>query len=155
VCGSILCFSIAWVTYAALATSPDELLSDKRFAVSTLVREDVFAGWRENNMERFARAEKNIDQLLEERPKSRPEVMSWKGSTKLYRAILALEAGNNDEFERLYKESGDAFAEAKKLGPKHPAVAAIVGGSYVFFGDRLPEKYRAAAWAESYDDYKI
>ena len=34
-------------------------------------------------------------------------------------------------------------------------MAAIVGGSYVFFGDRLPEKYRAAAWSTGYDNYQV
>ena len=32
----------------------------------------------------------------------------------------------------------DLFAEAKSIGAQNPAVAAIVGGSYVLFADRLP-----------------
>jgi len=138
-----------------LAESPEPPLDDTRLAVSTLVREDVFSGWMENDMERYARGEKNIDRLLEERPRARAELLAWKGGTKLYRAVLAREAGNEEEFERLYKEATDLFAEAKQLGPKHPAVAAIVGGSYVVFADRLPEKYCAAGWSESYDNYQI
>ncbi len=105
-------------------------------------------------MERYARAEKNIDLLLEQRPRDKAELLAWKGGTKLYRALLAQEAGNNDEFERLYQATLDLFAEAKQIAPRHPAVAAIVGGSYVLFGDRLPEKYRAAAWAVSYECYQ-
>jgi len=72
----------------------------------------------------------------------------------VYRALLALESGKNDEFERCYQEALDHFAEAKQLGPQHPAVNAIVGGTFVLFGDRLPEKYRAAAWATGYENYQ-
>src|SRR6478672_2961851 len=131
--------------------SPDPPLSDTRLPVATLVREDVFAGWRENDMERYARGEKNIDLLLEQRPRDKAELLAWKGGTKLYRALLALEAGNDEEFERLYQSALDLFAEAKQIAPKHPAVAAIVGGSYVLFGDRLPEKYRKVAFSDGYD----
>jgi tetratricopeptide (TPR) repeat protein len=139
----------------AYGQSSDLPLADKRLPVSTLVREDIFAGWRANDLERFARAEKNIELLLEQRPGEKAELLSWKGGTKLYRGLIALEAGNVEEFERYYQESLDLFAEAKKLSPKHPAVAAIAGGSFVFFGDKLPEKYREYAWTTGYDNYKI
>ncbi len=147
--------AIVFLARAAFSQSPEPPLSDTRLAVSTLVREDVFAGWLENDMDRYARGEKNIDLLLEQRPRAKAELLAWVGGTRLYRAVLAHEAGKSEEFERQYQESLDAFAEAKKLGPKHPAVAAIVGGSYVVFADRLPEKYRAVAWSEGYDNYQI
>jgi len=139
----------------AFGQSPDPPLAETRLPVATLVREDVFAGWRANDMDRYARAEKNIDLVLEQRPKDKAELLAWKGGTKIYRAVLAQEAGRTEEFERDYQETLDLFADAKRLGAKHPAVAAIVGGSYVVFGDRLPERYRAAAWAESYDNYRL
>lgn len=139
----------------AFGQSPEPPLSDTRLPVSTLVREDVFAGWRANDMERYARGEKNIDLLLEQRPRAKAELLAWKGGTKLYRAVLARDAGKTEECEGYYQATLDLFAEAKKLAPKHPAVAAIVGGSYVLFGDRLPDNYRAAAWSECYDNYRI
>jgi len=139
----------------AFAQSPEPPLTDTRLPVSTLVREDIFAGWRADDMERYARAEKNIDVLLDLRPKEKAELLAWKGGTQLYRAVLAREAGNTEEFERFYKATLDLFTEAKQLAPKHPAVAAIVGGSYVLFGDRLPDEYRTVAWTESYDSYQI
>ena len=37
----------------AFVQSPEPPIADDRLAVSTLVREDVFAGWRENDMERY------------------------------------------------------------------------------------------------------
>src|SRR3954467_12835284 len=97
--------------------SPDPPLSDTRLPVATLVREDVFAGWRAKDMDRYARGEKNIDLLLEQRPRDKAELLAWKGGTKLYRALLAREAGNNEEFERLYQETLNLFAEAKQIAP--------------------------------------
>lgn len=137
------------------AQSPDPPLDNKKLTIHTLVREDIFAGWRAQDMERFARGEKNIDLLLEQRPNSRSELLAWKGGATLYRAVLAREAGNDEEFQRLFKLTLEQFAEAKKLAPKHPAVAAVVGGSYAMFTDRLPEEARAAAWNECYDNYQI
>jgi tetratricopeptide (TPR) repeat protein len=138
----------------AFAQSPEPPLAETRLPVSTLVREDIFAGWRADDMERYARAEKNIELLLEQRPKERAELLAWKGGTKIYRAVLAREADKADECERYYQEALHLFTEAQELAPKNPAVAAIVGGSYVLFADRLPEKYRAAAWTVSYDSYQ-
>ena len=43
-------------------------LSDTRLSVHTLVREDIFAGVLDNDMERLARGEKSIEVLLVERP---------------------------------------------------------------------------------------
>ena len=58
---------IALVTVAA-AQAPQSLLSDSRFTVHTLVREDIFAGWMSDDMVRFERGEKNVQLLLEQRP---------------------------------------------------------------------------------------
>jgi hypothetical protein len=146
------CF--AFLTTLVLADTPDPPLADKRLSIHTLVREDIFAGWMEGDMERFARGEKNIDQLLAERPRARAELLAWKGGATLFRAILARDAGDEAAFERLYQEALGQLAEARKLAPRNPGVAAVVGGSYVVFGDRLPEKYRAAAWSECYDNYQ-
>lgn len=150
----LVCCLVACVAATAVGQSPDPPLDNARLPVSTLVREDIFAGWQQNDMQRYARAEKNIEQLLNDRPRERTALLAWKGGTKLYRAVMAQEAGNSEEFERYYQEAIDLFAEAKKLGPRHPVVNAVVGGSFVLFGDRLPEKYRAAAWAAGYENYQ-
>jgi tetratricopeptide (TPR) repeat protein len=149
------CIFLVLLASNVSAQSPDPPLDNKKLTIHTLVREDIFAGWRAQDMERFARAEKNIDLLLEQRPNSRSELLAWKGGAKLYRAVLAREAGNDEEFQKYFKEAQEHFAEAKTLTPKHPAVAAVVGGSYVMFADRLPEEARAAAWNESYDNYQL
>jgi hypothetical protein len=139
----------------ALAEPPEPPLDNKRLSIHTLVREDIFAGWQENDMQRFERGEKNIDLLLQQRPTSKAELLAWKGGAQLYRAVLALEAGNKDEFQKKYDEAAARFAEAKKLSPKNPGVASIVGGSYLTFGDRLPQELRAAAWEKAYENYQI
>ena len=134
--------------------SPEPPLSDSRLSIHTLVREDIFAGWRRNDMERFARGEKNIDILLEQRPNEKADLLSWKGAASLYRAVLAHEAGDEKGFEQRYKEALRLFQEARKAGPQSPGSAAVIGGGYVMFADRLPEQYRAAAWSECYDSYE-
>lgn len=147
------CFAL--VACAAIAESPEPPLDNVKFSVHTLLREDIFAGWMEGDMERFTRGEKNIDKLLEQRPRARAELLSWKGGATLYRAVMAREAGDNESFKRLFDQSLEYMAEAKKLAPLHPAVAAIVGGSYLTFADRLPEEHRAAAWDACYENYHV
>ena len=151
---AIICSCLsALLAGTAVAELPELPISDERLTVSSLVREDVFAGWMSNNMQRFARGEKNLDLLLEQRPENKAEIYAWKGGARLYRAVLAFEAGQQEEFERLYKDVLDLHEQARVAGPTQGVVHAVVGGSYVVFGDRLPEKYRAKAWSDCYDGY--
>ena len=135
--------------------SPEPPISDTRLSVSTLLREDIFAGWRASDMDRLARAEKNIELLLRMRPNQKPDLLAWKGSATMYRAVLAHEAGKSGQFDSLHTKALALFAEARKLGPMRSAVAAVVGGTYALFADRLPKKHRRTAWADSYTSYKV
>ena len=137
------------------AAAPEPPLEEKRLSVSTLVREDIFSGWMDDDMERFARGEKNLEILLEKRPRNRAESLGWLGGAKLYRAALANEAGNAEEFDRYFQEAKDHFAEALELGPKQAVVHVLIGGAYVLFADRLPEEHQAAAWTECFDRYTV
>ena len=148
--GTLLVFAL--VT-AAAAQSADPPIADTRLTVHTLLREDVFAGFLDNDMERVARAEQNIELLLKERPGERANLLAWKGGAALQRAVRAHEAGKPDEFARYFRDARDAFAAAAKLTSGNDGVAAITGGSYGFFGDRLPQEHRAAAWSQAYDSY--
>ena len=139
----------------AAAQGQDPVLSDTRLTVHTLVREDVFAGFMSNQVDRLARAEQNIAVLLKDRPGERANLLAWKGGATLYRAVLAHEAGKADEFARLYNEARDAFAEAGTLTTGNGGVAAITGGSMSVFADRLPEPQRTTAWATAYDMYSL
>src|SRR6476620_7155891 len=70
----------------AAAQSQDPPIGDTRLTVHTLLREDVFAGFLDNNMERVARAEQNIELLLKDRPGERANLLAWKGAAALQRA---------------------------------------------------------------------
>jgi hypothetical protein len=139
----------------ARAQSPEPPLSDTRLTVHTLVREDIFAGFMANDMVRFTRGERNVEQLLKDRPDQRGNLMAWRGSAILHRAVLAHEAGNSGEFLKHLEDARAAFAEAAKQTSGNDGAAAITGGSYAVFADRLPEPHRATAWAEVYSNYSI
>jgi hypothetical protein len=141
------------VVTAAAAQTPDLLLSETRLSVHTLLREDVFAGFRNGNMDRLARAERNIEVLLKERPDQRASLLAWKAGAALYRAVHAHESGQPDGFARHYADATEGFTAAAKADTGSVGVAAIIGGTLVTFGDRLPEAHRAAAWSQAYDNY--
>jgi hypothetical protein len=145
------------VVTATAAQSPEPPLGDTRLSVHTLVREDIFAGFLDDNLERMSRGERNIEILLKERPAQRASLLAWKAGTTTYRAILALEAGKTDEFERLFAQARAGFAEASALttGTGSGGVAPITGGTMALFADRLPEKYRDAAWTQAYEAYSL
>lgn len=146
---------VSVVVTAAAAQSPDPLLSETRLSVHTLVREDIFAGFRNGNIERLAKAEQNIEVLLKERPEQRANLLAWKAGAATYRAVRAHESGQTAEFGRRFAEALDGFAAAAKLDTGNEGVAAITGGTMATFADRLPEKHRAAAWAQAYDNYSL
>jgi hypothetical protein len=137
------------------AQSPAPPLADTRIAVHTLLREDVFAGFLSNDLTRFAKAEQNVNTLLEQRPSERGNLLAWKGGMTLYRAVRAHEAAQPAEFQRLYQLAREQFAEAGRSTSGNDGVPAIVGGSLATFADRLPQEHRAAAWATVYDSYSI
>jgi hypothetical protein len=137
------------------AQSPDPPLADMRLTVHTLLREDLFAGFMANDMIRLARGERNIEQLLTDRPDQRGNVLAWKGLATMQRAMLAHDAGNHDEFLEQLRASRAAFAEAAKQTSGNEGVAAITGGTYAVFADRLPEPHRATAWADAYSAYSL
>ncbi|HYP30214.1 MAG TPA: hypothetical protein VE262_26145 [Blastocatellia bacterium] len=143
---------LVFVSVAA-AQSPEPPLSDSRLTIHTLLREDIFAGFLTDDMERFGRGERNIQLLLEKRPADKASLLAWKAGAMLYRAVRAHENNRKEEFEKNYQQALDLFAQAGKLNPADGGVVAVTGGSYALFADRLPEPYRAAAWAQAYASY--
>ena len=152
-------FVISMLAIFAVASqapqSPEPPLDDKRLTIHTLVREDIFAGFLQNDMTRLARGEKNIELLLEKRPQSKAELLAWKGGATLYRAVRALEEKRPDEFKQKYQQVLDTFDQAEKLQPGNGGVAAVQGGSLVLFADQLPKELRAAAWERAYSSFQI
>jgi hypothetical protein len=140
------------VVTGAAAQSPEPPLADTRLTVHTLLREDVFAGFLDDNMERVARAEKNIELLLQQRPDQRAPLLAWKAGIAMHKAVRAHEAGKAGEFATYFKDARDEFADAAAHA-EGGGPAAITGGTYAVFADRLPQEYRAAAWAQAYDSY--
>jgi hypothetical protein len=142
------------VCLMAAAQSPEPPLSDTRLRIETLVREDIFAGVLDSDMDRLARGEKSIEILLEQRPAEKAGLLAWKAGATLYRAVRALEANRTEEFEEKYRQATDLLAQAKKLGPEDLGVTAATAGIYALLADRLPEKARGPAWATAYDSYQ-
>jgi hypothetical protein len=145
---------IAAVCLTAGAQPPEPPLSDSRLSVHTLVREDVFAGVLDGDLDRLARGERSIEALLERRPADRPGLLAWKAGATLYRAVRAREAGRDKEFREKYAQAIELLALAGKLGPDDPGVAAATGGKYAVLADRLPDELRGRAWAAAYDAYQ-
>jgi len=143
------------VLTTAGAQSPDLLLSDSRLTVHTLVREDIFAGFLDNRKDRMARAERNIEALLKERPGDRGNLLAWKGGIALYHAVVAHESGDAEEFERHFAQARENLADAAAARSGNDGAAAITGGSLVLFADRLPEQHRPAAWSQAYEAYAL
>jgi tetratricopeptide (TPR) repeat protein len=147
-------FLLSLFVTAVMAQSPEPPLSDTRLTVHTLLREDIFAGYLTGDMERLARAEKNLQTLLEKRPAAKSSLLAWKASIATYRAVRAYEANRDDEFQRKYRESLDLFSQAREIGSNDLGVPGTIGGTYVTFADRLPKEYRNAAWSRAYDAFQ-
>ena len=71
----------------------------------------------------------------------------------MHRAVLAHEAGKSAEFLTHLEAARASFAEAAKQTSGNEGVAAITGGTYSVFADRLPEPHRAKAWTDAYAAY--
>jgi len=151
-CLSMLLAAAVCLTAAAQAPQPP--LADSRLSVDTLVREDIFAGVRDDDLDRLARGEKNIELLLAQRPADKPSLLTWKAGALLYRGVRAREAGRTEEFQEKYRQALDLLAQARKLGPNDLGVAAGTAGLYALMADRLPEELRGPAWAAAYDSYQ-
>jgi hypothetical protein len=142
------------LSVAVPAQAPEPPLTDARLTVHTLLREDIFAGFLQNDVVRMARAEKNADLLLTSRPGDRPSILAWQGGLALTRAVMAHEANQPDQFRQHYRRAQDLFAEAMKLGPDVVGVFAITGGTQVSIADRLPAAEQKAAWELGYSAYQ-
>ncbi len=150
----LLCIAlvlIATVTTAEQAPAPQ---FDKRLSIYTLLREDMFAGILDHDVERLANAEKNIDILLVQRPKDKAGLLALKSFSAFFHAVQGLEAGRQKEFDDNYKQAQQLLSEAKKVGSKDLGVSAVTAGMNSIFADRLPEKLRGAAWETAYKEYQ-
>lgn len=153
-CGAVVALS-AFLALRAAAQVSEASTLDERLSVHTLVREDIFAGMLANNLERLARAERNIDTLLVQRPAAKPDLLALQGATVFYRSVLALESGEKLQFERLYRRAAGLFADAMRLAPRAIGPAAVSGGVCLILEQRIPEPYRTQCLTAAYDAYRV
>ena len=124
--------------------------------VSTWVREDIFAGFLDNDMTRHAVGAKKLEAILAADPKA-ADAVAWQGGSELLYAVRAYEAGDAKGFDEHLAKANERFARAAALVKEVPAhqqaVLAITGGSWVVFGDRLPAAHRTSAWKLARENY--
>ncbi len=149
--GASLAILVAGAAAAqSTATPTDAQIGDSRLAVSTLVREDIFAGFLGADMTALARGEANLDKLYTARPNARGETRAWQAGAAMYRAVRAREAGNNAEYATLYAKALGYLTEADQFVATQPVVSAIGGGLAVLWGDRVAPADRAPLWNRAY-----
>lgn len=143
------------VSAAAVAQPAGPPLEDTRVATAQLVREDLFAGFLDNDMARFERGERSIESLMKSRPDQRATLLAWQGGAVLYRAARANEAGKSPEYKALLTKAYALLDEAAQAGgANNLGVIAPTGGVFVLFSDRLAPADRAAAWQRGYVAYQ-
>ena len=139
----------------ALAFSVSAVAADDpRLTVHTLVREDIFAGYLNKDMDRFARGEAKLAELFHSKPDQRAFVYAWQGNAAIYRAVLAYEAGKPVDGDKLYDKAQSLYGEAMKIAPDDSGVWAPVGAANAFFADKLPPAKRKEAWEKAYGFYQ-
>jgi hypothetical protein len=117
---------------------------------STWVREDLFAGFMADDMERFEAGVRKLEGLLAEQPGNSAN-QSWLASSQMYRAVRAYKSGDREQFDRWYKASTETFRKA--AGSPNIGVFAITGGTFAVFADRLPAEYQEDAYRRVYENY--
>lgn len=124
--------------------------------VSTWVREDIFAGFLDNDMARHAIGVKKLEAILAANPKA-ADAIAWQGGSELLYAIRAHDAGDAEGFTAHHAKANGYFARAAALAKEIPAyeqgVLAITGGSWAVFADRVPPVHRTAAWQRVRENY--
>jgi hypothetical protein len=118
-----------------------------RLTVHTQVREDIFAGYMADDMDRFEIGVKKLDAMLRENPEN-VSALSWAGSSELFRAAKAHEAGKQAEFRALFAGSKSKMERALALAPKDVGVLAVQGASLILFADRLPQPEKTEAYTK-------
>jgi tetratricopeptide (TPR) repeat protein len=128
----------------------------KNIRVSTWVREDLFAGFIDNQMVPFERGVKKLDRILAANPKA-ADAIAWMGGAEMYRAIRAHEAGDAAVFRTHFAKAREHFARCAEILKEIPqygiACHAITGGSYSTMSDRLPAAERKAGWQAAREHY--
>jgi tetratricopeptide (TPR) repeat protein len=135
-----LLLGAAFTIAATVAAQQEPQTRPGNISVHTWVREDLFAGFLQDDMTRFERGEKKALEYLAEKP-GRAEPTAWMVGIKLYRASRAFEEGRASEGDRLVQEALQAMDAAVASAPDNLGVHATVGGSVVTLANKLPDTY--------------
>jgi hypothetical protein len=108
--------------------------------IHTWVREDLFSGFLNDDLTRFARGEQKVLEYLAETP-PRPEASAWMVGIKLYHAGRAFRDGNTAEGDSLVREATELIDATQSKAPDNPGVQATLGGSVVTLANKLPDKH--------------
>ena len=127
---------------------------DPRLPVSTLVREDIFAGLMAGDMVRFERGAANVDRILNERPDQRGSALVWKAGATLFRSILARERGDHTAYKQFFRAANEYYAEGERTNPKDISVVAGTAGSLVILTDRLAPEDQPELWEKCYVNFR-
>lgn len=111
--------------------------------IHTWVREDMFAGFVDDDFARFERGEQKVLEYLTETP-DRAEAMAWMVGGKLYRASRAYRSGDAGAGDRLVGDAMSMMDAAAAKAGRNFGVQATLGGSIVLLANRLPERHYAA-----------
>jgi len=122
-------------------------------ALSTTVREDIFAGFLANDVERLNLRMSKLQSAIQENPGAAGSI-AWRGAGELTRAVHAYESGRASDFNAYYASALNSFADAERLGPKNVGVYDVSGAAWGSLGDRLPVSLRAAAYETAYRSWQ-
>ena len=125
---------------AAIAVLAAQEARPANVPINTWVREDLFAGFLENDVERFNRGEKKVLEYLVETP-GRAEANGWLAGAKLYRAIRAFREGRTGDADALVGEATRLMDSAVAAAPDNVGVHATLGGAIVLSANRLPDEH--------------
>jgi hypothetical protein len=84
--------------------------------IHTWVREDMFAGFIDDDFVRYQRGEQKVAEYLAETP-PRPEAMAWMAGGKLYRASRAFRERKTAEGDRLIGEAMALMDQSAAAAP--------------------------------------
>jgi hypothetical protein len=132
--------SIALLLTIAVAGLGAQAARPANVPIHTWVREDMFAGFLDDDFVRFETGEKKVMEYLAETP-DRPEALAWMVGGKLYRASRAFRENKAADGDRLVQDAMAMMDTATGRAPDNVGVHATLGGSVVLLANRLPERY--------------
>jgi tetratricopeptide (TPR) repeat protein len=112
--------------------------------VHTWVREDLFAGYMVDDLDRWKKGVAKLNEILKAEPDN-PDALGWHADNLVYQASRAYAAGDKEQAEKLWQEAMATAKRALSQGPNSGGALRTIGAGLVYFSDRLPEPRRTEA----------